>query len=70
MLQKNDLERSLKIWGPIKSPISKKSIELWGKTEPESVIDLYIMYIMLSKSLAITERVSFKRGNKSRTGGH
>jgi len=67
MLQKNDLERSLKIWGPIRSPISKKSIELWGKTEPESVINLYMM---LSKGLVITERVALKRGNKNRTRGH
>ena len=67
MLQKNDLERSLKIWGPIRSPISRKSIELWGRIEPEPVINLYRM---LSKGLVITERVSLKRGNKSRTRGN
>lgn len=38
MLQKNDLERGLRIWGPIKSSISRKLIELWGRIKPEFVI--------------------------------
>lgn len=67
MLQKNELERSLKIWGAVRSPISKKSIELWGRIEPDSVINLYRM---LSKGLVTTERVALKRRNKNRTCRH
>lgn len=37
----NDLERGLRIWGPIRAPISRKSIKLWGRIEPEFVINLY-----------------------------
>jgi len=63
MLHKNDLDRTLKIWGPIKSPISKKTIELWGRIEPETVISLYRV---LSKGLITTEAIASK--DKGRSG--
>ena len=64
MLQNKDLDRTLKIWGPIKSSISRESMELWGRVEPESVINLYNM---LSKGLVTTETMALKRKNKNRT---
>ena len=67
MLQKDDLDRTLKLWGPIRSPISKKSVELWGKIDPEAVVNLYRM---LSKGLVTSESVALKRKNKNRTHDH
>ncbi|SMB96330.1 hypothetical protein SAMN00808754_1455 [Thermanaeromonas toyohensis ToBE] len=40
-MQQNDIERGLRIWGPIRAPISKKSLELWGSVEPEIIITVY-----------------------------
>ena len=66
MLQKDDLDRTLKLWGPIRSPISKKSIELWGQIDPEAVINLYRML----RGLVTSESVALKRKNKNRTCKH
>jgi len=62
MLQRNDLDRILKIWGPIKSPISMKSIELWGRRDPESVISLYRM---LGRSSITTRTMVLRHRNKN-----
>lgn len=62
MLQGSDLDRILKIWGPIKSPISMKSIELWGRRHPESVISLYRM---LGRGSTTTRTMASRHRNKS-----
>jgi len=57
MLQKNELDRARKLWGPIGVPVGKKAIESWGRVGPESVIDLYNR---LGKDLSIMSPVPLK----------
>jgi hypothetical protein len=61
MLQRGDLDRALKIWGSIRTPISRESIELWGKIDSEDVISLYRM---LTKGLVIMEPKALKHKSK------
>jgi hypothetical protein len=59
MLQRGDLDRALKIWGSIRTPISRESIELWGKIDSEDVISLYRM-LTITKGIVITEPKALK----------
>jgi hypothetical protein len=61
MLQKEDLDRALRIWGSIRTPISKESIELWGRIDPGAVINVYRM---LTKGLVVTEPKALEHKNR------
>lgn len=61
MNPKNDLQIALMNWGPTKAPIDKKSIELWGRINPEIIIE---MRKVLGQSPIITELPIPKPGNK------
>ncbi|RKY64902.1 MAG: hypothetical protein DRQ08_06790 [Candidatus Latescibacterota bacterium] len=59
MLQKPDLNKVLKIWGPIKAPVDRESIKLWGSVDRDSIIRTY-------KDLSIkdVELICLKYSNK------
>jgi len=63
MLQENELDRALTLWGPIGMPISKKLIKLWGRIDSESVISLYRM---VSKGLVVTSSMPLRHRNRNR----
>jgi len=67
MLQKKDLDKTLKMWGPIKPSVTKEAIKLWGKIEAESVINLYRM---LSKGLMTVEMITIKFKDKNEMPAH
>lgn len=41
MLKKNELDKVIRIWGPLTPTLTNESIELWGPLEMESVIEAY-----------------------------
>lgn len=63
MLQKNELDRALELWGPIRTRISRKPFRLWGRIDPESVITLYRM---VSKGLVVTSSMPLRHRNRNK----
>ena len=63
MQRKNELDRGLKLWGPIKPPISDRVLQSWERIEPESIISLYRR--LIENSAAVDLMVLKRRKGKT-----